>query len=257
MLLVVGILVGLRNCINFSWANESQEIALTKVYAENKAENALWGYQHDPEGEAIAKSWEGLKPKQFCKSQVVTVPRLPDLQAESRGKLLRHFATSAKWYVHEIGNNLVVERRSILNGNWRLGEVFLELYPRYNVGAASASISIYPSGLTVDPSWGSKNYISWQSRKASLNTFIQDKKHLSITYFQAGKGLIKIWEDTPFCERKFTEKAISVINQEIENISSSQVVNQRGFDFTLMPKNSIKATLLTVSGSDRAVAIEG
>lgn len=40
MLLVVGILVGLRNCINFSWANESQEIALTKVYAENKAENA-------------------------------------------------------------------------------------------------------------------------------------------------------------------------------------------------------------------------
>jgi hypothetical protein len=239
MLLATSSLVGLQGCTILDWNGEQRDRAVTEAFAANKAEKAVWGYRRDLEGESLAKAWQDLTPSQSCLPQVIKVPKLLDLQGKFRDSLLRHFATSAKWRVYEVANNVVVTRRSVFNGNWTRNNIFSELHYLPATGRASAGIEIYP-GQVIKPGWGPQNEVAWQAEKASLATSFKDRNNSSITYFQAGQGVIAIQEHTPFCERNFTRDAIASVAQELEAVGKSKTVAQRGFDPKLMPEGSIR-----------------
>lgn len=171
---------------------------------------------------------------------------LDTFQGRERAMLLRHLASSSKWYLSREEGKLYAYRRFVsLDGRWK--NTLHGYYTTYDVNSWDDKHYQFRIIIGVDgPVWDSP----WQGKLTKTRTGSGEIK-LNIeksvnpgynSYFvlESAGPAIEIFEEAETQQRPFTPLALSLIEKELKALSESAEARDKGFDINLMPQESVK-----------------
>lgn len=211
------------------------------VIAENPAEYR-WppSVAIDEEGQLFSKAFDG--PVTGDSAVVVDVPVLDEFSGSERQLLLRHLATSAKWFVGKEMvrgvEKLTARRRYVRGGMWLnpLNGYFNEPGDQIRI-LIGLNGSVYANGFGGLTTYAKSDQGTIELKtKPTSSGSQQNDSYLVVT--SAGAAL-EVFEQSARKDRPFTAVALSQLNQELRGVLSSAVAKERGFDPALMPRESI------------------
>lgn len=203
----------------------------------------------DSEGQALLASFSAHSADSGAQNISVELPVLNEFAGQKRALLLRHLASSAKWFVTKERGEIYAYRRCVINGRWQNnlnGYYSASMFDGLKNQQFQFRIIIGPNGPVMNEPW-------WQD-KATMANILDRVIHLkAIDDNKDGQGVesylilesqgaaLEIFEQSPRQDRPFTPLALQQINSELQSVLSSPMAAQRGFDPSLMPSESIKS----------------
>ncbi len=172
----------------------------------------------------------------------VNCPSLDQFSGPKRQLLLRHLATSAKWFVgRDIvnGQEKVVARRRYIEGGMWLNQLngFIddnEKQIRIVLGLdGQAYANVFQNATFARTDQGN---IRLNVVSASSGSSLHDS-YLVVSSLGA---VLELFEESNRSDCPFTSVALSQLNQEFSAVLSSELATRTGFDPGLMPKESIR-----------------
>lgn len=198
----------------------------------------------DKEGMAIVDIY--AHPEKWIEGSGVdtNVDVLDKFRGDSRGLLMRHLATSAKWFLSRENGRPVAYRRFVTeNGRWE--SVLNGYYSSYAFGDFSGEQFQFYIGLDIDGFGARRRADSTFLKVGSGEAALKVKKSINPGYdsylILESKGLaVEIFEEVKMLQRPLTQFALSTVRDELEALLVSSEAKKNGFDPALMPSESIK-----------------
>ncbi len=163
-----------------------------------------------------------------------------------RGLLLRHLASSAKWFVTEERGKVYAYRRFVTeDGRWSNslhGYYTAHDFDLWQEGYFQFRIVLGIDGPALDPGWGTPlTDVTAGSGKVELEIGESVNHHTESYLVLRSEGpVLEIYEDADTHARPLTALALSRIEAELGALWHSQTARTRGFDPALMPPESVK-----------------
>lgn len=165
---------------------------------------------------------------------------------ENRSLLLRHLASSAKWYVTEEFGEVYAYRRMVTEyGRWKDG--FGGYYTQHDFDSWHERyfhfrIVLGPDGPVLHEPWRS---VATDVTVGSGETKVKVEKSVnrgneSYLIVRSDGPALEIHEDSDVLPRPFTALALSKIEAELTALWRSEMARTHGFDPALMPPESAK-----------------
>ena len=196
----------------------------------------------DADGQALIASFAtNTANNAGTKALFVDLPVLNEFAGPKRELLLRHLATSAKWFVTKEQGAVYACRRYVVGGQWQN-----ESNGYYsNMHGNQFRIIIGPNGPVLNQPWQDKTTAAKISERIVPLKTVEDKKFKqgieSYLVLESKGAALEIFEQSPSHNRPFTPLALQQVNNELKSVLVSPMAQQRGFDPSLMPSASIKA----------------
>lgn len=221
--------------------SESLKMEEPKVYRVEGMELAC-----DQEGIAILDVY--AQPQmQFQGASIDTnITVLDKLGAAERKLLMRHLATSAKWFLSEENGRLSAYRRFVTqNGRWE--NTLHGYYSSFDFGENHDNYYQFRIALDVDgfdrrrPVRRDATFLKTMSGERPLKVAKGINPGYDSYLILESKGAaVEIFEESKTEKRLLTRLALSFIKDELEALLSSHEARKNGFDPVLMPPESIK-----------------
>ena len=203
----------------------------------------------DADGQALIASFAtNTTSNAGTRALFVDLPVLNEFAGPKRAQLLRHLATSAKWFVTKEQGKIYACRRCVVNGYWQAnlnGYYSANTFDRWGDQHFQFRIILGPNGPVLNPPWQDKTTAAKISERIVHLKTIEDQKFKqgieSYLVLESKGAAVEIFEQSPSHNRPFTPLALQQVNNELKSVLASPVAQQRGFDPSLMPPASIKA----------------
>ncbi|MFC1855596.1 hypothetical protein ACFL2A_03525 [Thermodesulfobacteriota bacterium] len=167
---------------------------------------------------------------------------------ENMELLIRHLATSTKWYVSKEDGKLSAYRRFVTEcGCWEKGEAGVYYRHDFDYNAKGASfgfkIVIGIEGRVFKELWhDSATLTSVDAKKIKLTPeLVHSTEYASQLILQSKGPTLEVYEESISKARPFTSLAISSVVDELETLLNSMDARESGFDPSLMPLESMKS----------------
>lgn len=180
----------------------------------------------------------------------VDLPVLNEFAGQNRTILLRHLATSSKWFMskQQTGKGkgkLYAYRRCFVNGrqNNPFGYYSESTFDMQGRKSFQFRIIIGMDGRVMGLPWKDQVTMANISDRAVQLKVIDDKYGHGVEsdlVLESKGATLEIFEQSQSHRRPFTRLALQQIDSELRSVLSSPVAQQRGFDPSLMPPESIK-----------------
>lgn len=207
----------------------------------------------DPEGDSLAYELENPFANNISSDNTVEVDAriLNEFHGPNRNILLRHLATSCKWFLTDHNGKIYAERRFIIDSYWNKswhGYYSNQINFREGLSKNDYRIRIIlaPDGSVLDiPYLPETTYANAGAGKIKLKSaptgvYDRDKKG-SYLVVKSHAGALEILEESKIPARPFTNLAIQQIEKELKGVLRSGKAGSRmGYDPGLMPKESIR-----------------
>jgi hypothetical protein len=160
--------------------------------------------------------------------------------------LLRHLATSAKWYVtEELGQICAYRRMVTKNGRWEnhlggnyMHDDFGSWRDRY---FQTRTMLVLDDPVRHEPRQNATTIVSVGAGETKLNIEESlNRKNESYLAIRSEGPTLNIYEDSDILPRRLTALAISRFEAELTELWQSEIARSRGFDLALMPLESMK-----------------
>ena len=171
-------------------------------------------------------------------------------KSANRGLLLRHLASSAKWFVTEERGKVYAYRRFVTEKGWWKGNLngfyTAQDFKKRQQKDFQVRIILGIDGPVMDGPWrGQVTDVTVGSAKAGLNIRTSADRYNGPNYesylvLRSDGPAIEIFEESKSRSRPFTLSALSKIKAELSALGRSQAARRRGFDPVLMPPQSVK-----------------
>ena len=163
-----------------------------------------------------------------------------------RAMLLRHLATSAKWYLTEDHGELYAYRRFV-TGHGRWENSLNGYYSRYDFdqwddGHFQFRIILGVDGPVMDQPWSE---VATMARTGSGLVSLRTREGTNPGYdsylvLRSSGPALEIFEQAETTKRPFTPLALSSVERELTALLQSEEAGTRGFDPSLMPVESVR-----------------
>ena len=168
----------------------------------------------------------------------------------NRGLLLRHLASSAKWFVTEERGKVYAYRRFVTEkGGWKgslAGYYTAHDFNKHQGRHFQVRIILGIDGPVLDGPWhGQVTDVTVSSAKSgfmigtSVNRY-DESTYVSYLVLRSDGPALEIFEEAKSRSRAFTVLALSKFKAELSALGRSQAARRRGFDPALMPPRSVK-----------------
>jgi len=201
----------------------------------------------DGQGEALIASFATNGANRGDQEVSVDLPALDEFAGPNRAMLLRHLATSAKWFVTKERGETYAVRRCVVDGQWQTslnGFYSASTFNKWGDQRFQFRIIIGPNGPVMSRPWQSKATLAKTSDRVVRLKAIDDKAFgqgvESYLVLRSKGAAVELFEQSPSHARPFTPLALQQIGGELQSVLSSPVARQRGFDPALMPSESIR-----------------
>ncbi|MEI6168895.1 MAG: hypothetical protein WCS52_17070 [bacterium] len=202
----------------------------------------------DTEGMALIDSFSTNHADHGSNDISVDIPVLDEFAGQNRALLLRHLASSAKWFVTKERGKIYAYRRCVINGRWQNslnGFYSASTFDMWGNQRFQFRIIIGPDGPVMSHPWRAKATVANISNRVIRVVAAEDKRFSQgiESYLVLGsKGAaLEIFEQSQSHDRPFTPLTLQQIDRELKAVVSSPVAQQRGFDPSLMPPESVKS----------------
>lgn len=199
----------------------------------------------DSEGQALIASFSANSAGD--QEMSVDMPTLDEFSGGKRAILLRHLASSAKWFVTKERGKIYACRRCVVNGRWQNslnGFYSASTFDMWADKRFQFRIIIGPNGPAMDEPWQAKATVANIADRVVRLKAIEDRKYgqgvESYLVLQSKGATLEVFEQSPSHGRPFTPLALLQIDKELQSVLSSPTAQQRGFDPSLMPPESTK-----------------
>jgi hypothetical protein len=183
-------------------------------------------------------------PPMTTNSVSVNAVVLGQFKGPSRRVLLRHLATSSKWFLSEEDGKLLAYRRRVIGGRWR--NTLGSYYSSSQVGLSNAHfqcrVVLAPDGPVLDRPWQRcATYAKANAGEVALRTLRNPYGQGLESYLvvRSSAGAVEIFEQSESANRPFTPLALQEVVQELNMVLNSPTVTATGFDTSLMPPESL------------------
>ena len=179
-------------------------------------------------------------------SVTVDLKILNRFSGANRMILLRHLATSAKWYVtEELGQICAYMRMVTKNGHWE--NQFGGNYTHSDFGSwrdkyfQTRTVLVLDDPVRHEPRQNATTVVSVGVGKIKLNIEKSlNYKNESYLAVRSDGPTLNIYEDSDILPRRITALALSRVEVELTELWQSEIARSRGFDLSLMPLESMK-----------------
>lgn len=208
------------------------------------ATTLLFAQAHpDPEGQALLKTFD--RPQATGAAPVRTdLDVLNRFTGAKRALLLRHLASSAKWFVTEERGKLLAYRRFVMpDGRWKIS--LNGFYTPNDLGLwehapYQCRIVMGLDGPVLSGPWREDlTESSVGSGPLTLQVYDQPSWKSYLVLKSQGPAL-EIYEESPAQARGFTHMALTQIHGELTRLWNSATAQQQGFDPALLPPGSTR-----------------
>lgn len=200
----------------------------------------------DREGDALVATFAGTGKGAAADPEIdVRLPELNAFAGPDRELLLRHLATSAKWFLSRERGKLYACRRCVVHGQWQKsmnGYFTAFKLPSAEDRRFQFRILLGPDGVVDRPARHSTT-AAVTNQTVRLRTVMDNgsapdiDSHLVLT----SKGAaLEVFEQSTSPARPFTPLALAQVRDELRAVLASPVARQQGFDPSLMPAESVK-----------------
>jgi hypothetical protein len=195
----------------------------------------------DAEGQLFSEAFE--RPAEPAANVTVDLPFLNDFAGPHRQLLLRHLATSAKWFVTrdmvDGEERLIATRRYAYSGTW-----LNSLNGYFDGGGKHFRIILGLDGAAYADIFRETATFA-RSNQGSVNLKVVaalpgSPLHGSYLVVTSSGATLEVYEYSARKDRPFTPVALSQLDQEFRAVLASAAARDHGFDPTLMPKESIR-----------------
>src|ERR1700722_7815530 len=220
-LIIIGISVFDRAVFGFPTDVTVEEVrdygALPQIPITNPFEQPA---ATEPVGDELS---EALKhPSDETQKSQIDSSWLAKFNGPDRQLLLRHLATSAKWYLGRTSlggpQALVAWRRQPLGGMWH-NSIFGDVCSQEGTAERFWKFTIM---LGID----------------GLNGY--ELPNTERTWITSNGATLGICQDAPLKQNQFTSLAESQVQGELQAVLGSRIAHEQGFDPSLMPNESIR-----------------
>lgn len=200
----------------------------------------------DADGLEFAKTLSTAHTASTDTSVFVDLKIMNNFAGANRGLLLRHLASSAKWFVTEEFGEVYAYRRIVtkngrwedsLNGYyWRFDfDSWRDRYFQFRIviGLDGPVFNEHRQDVATDVAVGSGK------AKLKLGKSV-NRQNESYLVIRSDGPALEIYQDTEPLSRTFTALALSKIEAELTALWRSGMARARGFDPALMPLESVK-----------------
>jgi hypothetical protein len=178
----------------------------------------------------------------------INLPFLNEFAGPNRQLLLRHLATSAKWFVGREHGKIFAYRRYVLDGRWQNTlHGYLSSSDLDDSGEESSfqfRILLGINGPVMAKPWQKKaTFVRADAAYVQLKVQEDLQEHQgyeSYLVVESKGAALEIFEQLPSMNRPFTPLALTQIRNEFQRVLASNPAKQNGFDPSLMPAQSIK-----------------
>lgn len=216
-----------------------------QVMVVNSATDPAMDPALDPEGKALAKIF-AQKEKWPLKAIINTnIDMLNMFSGDKRNLLLRHLASSAKWYLTKENGKLYAYRRFFKIGDrWQIFlNGFCSCHDIDPFQDESCQIRIL-LGIDGPLLTRSMEHSITKAKVGSGTVALKVDKSLNQGYVSylvvTSQGpSVEIFEEADTRQRPFTPLALSFLEKELKALFESSDAREKGFDAKLMPPESV------------------
>ena len=202
----------------------------------------------DREGQALIAAFSTNSAATGSPEISVDLPSLNEFVGPKRALLLRHLASSAKWFVTKEQGKVYAYRRCVVNGRWqnsRNGYYSANNFDMWGDQHFQFRIIIGLNGPVMGRPWQAKatvaNIVDRVVRLKAFDDQNCGEGAKSYLILESKGAALEIFEQSPRHSRPFTPLALQQINDELQAVLSSPLAQQQGVDLSLLPPESIKS----------------
>jgi len=188
----------------------------------------------------------------------VDLAELNEFSGPKRDVLIRHLATSAKWFLTQERGKQYAYRRCVVGGRWQNslhGYYSAHNFDPWGNSRFQFRILIGIDGPVMSGPWKSKITYASIGADPILLKVVEDKKFNqgieSYLVLHSDGAALEIFEQSQYISHPFTPFALSRVKVELSAVLESNKTEKQGFDQSLMPSASIKEgdpTIFLVNG---------
>ena len=206
------------------------------------------GVAIDRDGQALIAAFSTNSAATGSPEISVDWPVLNEFAGPKRALLLRHLASSAKWFVTKERGKVYAYRRCVVNGRWQNslnGYYSANNFDLWGDQRFQFRIVIGLNGPVMGRPWQAKATVANIVDRGVRLKVINDQKFEqgveSYLILESKGAALEIFEQSPCNSRPFTPLALQQINSELQSVLSSPQAQQQGFDPSLLPPESVKS----------------
>lgn len=201
----------------------------------------------DPEGQLLIAAFKDGGAQSNTNEIPVDLKALNEFTGPHGKMLLRHLATSAKWFVTRERGKVYACRRGVVKGQWQNtlnGYYTASTFDMWSDNRFQFRVILGPNGPVMNGPWEAKATIARVADGTAKLRVIEDKKYAqgieSYLVLESDGAAIEIFEQSQSFSRPLTPLALAQIKGELDSVLASSTAKEHGFDPALMPTQSMK-----------------